>query len=212
MPRITSRRALWLLVPLALLALLLLAVLLLSSMICLSVRDDIRTCEQVAQKYDVILVPGCGIKPDGQPSNMLEDRLKIAISLYARGAAPYILLSGDHEAEDYDEVMVMKRYCMQQGVPESAILCDRYGLSTYDTVVRAATLFAVERAVIVTQEYHLYRALYIAHKSDIEAVGVSADLRPYRKEWYRNAREVLARCKDFFTTYFDVAPQYTTLA
>jgi vancomycin permeability regulator SanA len=93
-------------------------------------------------------------------------------------------------------------------VPEQDILSDRYGLSTYDSLTRAAALYEIRRVVIVTQTYHLYRALYIAHKKGMEAIGVDADIRTYRLQWYRDLREVLARCKDFYATQRDVPPAY----
>lgn len=200
----------WIMTVAAILAMAILSPFLLSGMVKLAVTGKIKNVEELCRTQDVILVLGCGIKANGEPSDMLEDRLKTGVELYFGGAAPKLLLSGDHEQEDYNEVAVMKQYCLEAGVPEDAILCDRYGLSTYDSIVRACTLFGVKRAVIVTQEYHLYRALYIAEKTGVEAVGVSADIRAYRLQWYRDLREVLARCKDYYTTQREVSPKYPT--
>lgn len=213
MLRIKSPLKPWLWTALAVLAIAVLSVFLLSGMICLSVRGQLRESEHITpdETYDVILVLGCGVKPSGEPSDMLEDRLRTAVALYEQGVAPTVLLSGDYEHDDYNEVEAMKTFCLDAGIPEQAIVCDRYGLSTYDSIVRAESLFGVKRAVIVTQKYHLYRALYIARKSDVEAIGVDADIRTYRLQWYRDLREVLARCKDFYTTQRGVAPKYTTL-
>lgn len=203
----------WLWTVLAVVAMAVLSVVLLSGMICHSVRGQLREREHIPQNetYDTILVLGCGVKPNGEPSDMLEDRLRTAVALYEQGIAPVILLSGDHEYDDYNEIEAMKRFCLDAGIPEQAIVCDRYGLSTYDSIVRAEKLFGIKRAVIVTQKYHLYRALYIARKSGMEAIGVDADIRTYRLQWYRDLREMLARCKDFYTTQRGIAPKYTTL-
>ena len=198
----------WLVTIIAILAMLLLAPCLLSGMIRHAVKSQIVESDAITEKYDVVLILGCGIKANGEPSDMLEDRLKTGIALYQTGVASKILLSGDHEYDDYNEIAVMKQFCLDAGVPEEAILCDRYGLCTYDSIVRAATVYRVDRAVIVTQTYHLYRALYIAEKKGIEAVGVSADIRTYRLQWYRDLREMLARCKDFYITQLDTPPMY----
>ena len=210
MSKISGIPRAWSITIAAVLAMLMLSPFLLSGMIRLSTAKRHLEAEKLSEDYEVILVLGCGIKDNGEPSDMLEDRLKTGIALYQAGIAPKILLSGDHEYDDYNEVAVMKRVCLEAGVPEEAILCDRYGLSTYDSIVRAATLYDVERAVIVTQTYHLYRALYIAEKMDMETVGVDADIRTYRLQWYRDLREVLARCKDFYAIQRDVPPAYTT--
>ena len=185
---------------------------LLSGMVRLTVSDRIgEEALSSASDYDVILILGCGIKDNGEPSDMLADRMKTGIALYQKGIAPRILLSGDHETDSYNEIAVMKRLCLEAGVSEEAILCDRYGLSTYDSMIRAHDVFDVRRAVVVTQEYHLYRALYIAEKIGMESVGVDADIRQYRLQAYRNLREVLARCKDFYMVQRQVAPTYTAI-
>jgi vancomycin permeability regulator SanA len=106
-------------------------------------------------------------------------------------------MSGDHGREDYDEVTVMKRFAVEAGVPEEDIFQDHAGFSTYESLWRAREIFGAERVVIVTQEYHLYRALHLAEQLGLEAVGVSADLRPYRGQILRNGREMLARVKAF---------------
>ena len=194
---------------LAIVAMLILSPFLLSGMVCLSVSDRMYDSDVIDETYDVILVLGCGIKANGEPSDMLADRLKTGIALYEDGVAPKVFLSGDNQSYDYNEIAVMKRVCLEAGVPEDAIVCDRYGLSTYDSIVRAVDIYGLRSAVIVTQKYHLYRALYIAEKNDMEAIGVDADLRAYRLQMYRNLREVLARCKDFYMTQRQIAPSHT---
>ena len=151
--------------------------------------------------FDCILVLGAGVR-GGKPSDMLRDRLDTAIELYFDGTATKLLLSGDHQSEDYDEVGVMSAYAIENGVPEADILLDHLGLSTYESVIRSKDVFGIGSMVIVTQEYHLPRALYIAEQLEIDAVGVCADTRSYKSELYRNVREYAARTKDFFKCIF----------
>ena len=146
---------------------------------------------------DAILVLGAGIKKDGRPSDMLADRIKVGVELYGAGASPLLLMSGDGARKGYDETATMRDVAVGAGVEESAIICDTLGLSTYESVLRARDVYGFRRLIIVTQEYHLYRALSIADALGVEAVGVSADLRPYRGQMYRELREILARNKDF---------------
>ena len=161
------------------------------------------------QNADCILVLGCGVRSDGTPSAMLEDRLKQAITLYTNGAAPKLLMSGDHGHTDYDEVNTMKNYAMQAGVPSEDIFMDHAGFSTYESVYRAKSIFQAEKILIVTQEYHLHRALHIAKALGVEAYGISADLRDYSGQFYRDVREILARNKDVLTGIFKPKPTYT---
>lgn len=157
---------------------------------------------------DCILVLGCGVKSDGTPSPMLEDRLEVAVSLYRSGAAPKILMSGDHGTIYYDEVHTMKKYAMEAGVPEEDIFLDHAGFSTYESMYRASAIFEVESAIVVTQKYHLYRALYAAEKMGIRACGTDADLRKYAGQTMREIREIFARDKDFFQLIFRPEPSY----
>jgi vancomycin permeability regulator SanA len=146
---------------------------------------------------DCVIVLGAGLQSDGTPSHMLEDRLKIGIeAMNATGAV--ILMSGDNSGENYNEPLAMKKYAMEHGVEESRILLDGQGYSTYDSITRLVDEWGFDNVVIITQEYHLYRALYIADHSDVEAVGVSADLRPYTRQIFREIREFVARVKDFY--------------
>ena len=143
-----------------------------------------------------ILVLGCSVWVDDQPSPMLKDRLDTAIALYKKGAAPKLLLSGDNSIPEYSEPDCMYRYALSQGVADEDIFLDFAGFSTYDSVYRARDVFCVSRMIIVTQKYHLFRALKIADALGIEAKGVSSDQRKYAGRYYRELREVLARDKD----------------
>lgn len=146
---------------------------------------------------DTILVLGAGVNGN-KPSPMLKDRLDIAITLYEMGVSNKIIMSGDHGREEYDEVNVMKDYAISKGVPSSAIFMDHAGFSTYDSLYRAKNIFQVKSLVIVSQEYHLYRALYLAKSFDLEVYGIKGVIDNYRGSKYRELREVLARNKDFF--------------
>lgn len=157
---------------------------------------------------DCILVLGCGVRQDGSPTHMLEDRLKQAEALYKLGAAPKLLMSGDHSRTDYNEVGAMKAHAEEAGIPGEDVFMDHAGFSTYESLYRAKEIFGVEKVIIVTQEYHLYRALYIAQRMGLEAWGVSSDYRTYVGQPVREAREILARLKDVATTVFWPDPTY----
>ena len=166
--------------------------------------------EQAAELKDVdcILVLGCKVKDNGDPSDMLADRIRRGIELYESGAAPKIIMSGDHGQADYDEVNTMKQIAVDNGVPSIDVFMDHAGFSTYESIYRAKEIFGVEKMIIVTQDYHLYRALYIAESFGIEAYGVNADYREYWGQSKRDAREILARFKDFAIVTFKPEPTY----
>ena len=155
-----------------------------------------------------ILVLGCSVWADDQPSPMLKDRLDTAIALYKKGAAPKLLLSGDNSVPEYSEPDCMYRYALSQGVADEDIFLDFAGFSTYDSVYRAKDVFCAERMIIVTQKYHLYRALKIADALGIEARGVSSDQREYAGRYYRELREVLARDKDLIKCILKPEPTF----
>ena len=147
---------------------------------------------------DCILVLGCGLRPDGSPSDMLHDRVSVGADVFLLGVSDRLLLSGDRAGTSYDEVTAMKRLALELGISSDEIDSDYEGFSTYESVLRAKEIFDAEKIIIVTQKYHLYRALYIADSLGLDAYGVSADLRTYRGQLYRDIRELAARVKDFF--------------
>lgn len=171
-------------------------------------KDKIFTVDSVSGGYDCIIILGCGVKDDGRPSDMLYDRIITGVELYKKGIAPRILMSGDHGRTDYDEVGTMKKYAVDMGIPEDAVFCDHAGFSTYESMVRANKVFGIENAVVVTQSYHLYRALFDAESFGIDAYGVSADVRRYLGQTNRNIREIIARNKDFLFCVFKPDPKY----
>ena len=170
----------------------------------------ILTAEQAAELdgIDCIIVLGCQVKANGVPSDMLRDRLTRGIELYTLGAAPKLLMSGDHGRVEYDEVGTMKQYAIDAGIPSTDIFKDHAGFSTYETVYRAKEVFDARRVIIVTQEYHLYRALYIAEKLGLEAYGVASDYHTYVGQSMREGREILARCKDFAISVWKPEPTF----
>ena len=159
------------------------------------------------QDIDCIVVLGAGVWGEN-PSPMLEDRLLEGIKLYENNVAPKIIMTGDHGREEYDEVNAMKKFAMDKGVPSGDIFMDHAGFSTYESLYRAKEIFEADKVVIVTQEYHLYRALHIANELGIEAYGVASDPRQYVGAAYREIREILSRNKDFLQCIFKPEPTY----
>lgn len=159
------------------------------------------------EDVDCIIVLGAGIWGDG-PSPMLEDRLLEGINLYESNVAPKIIMSGDHGREEYDEVNIMKKFAIEKGIPSEDIFMDHAGFATYDSIYRAKEIFKAKKVIIVTQEYHLYRALYIANSLGLEAYGVPSNPRKYGGQFMRDIREILARDKDFVKCIFKPKPTY----
>ena len=154
---------------------------------------------------DVIIVLGCRAYEYG-PSMMLAERLNTGISIYNK-IGTKLLLSGDHGTFEYDEVNAMRDYTLEKGINSKDIFMDHAGFSTYESIYRAKEIFLAKKIIIVTQEYHLYRSLYIANKLGLEAVGVSAP-KIYSGQEMRDIREILARNKDFVKVMFKPEPTY----
>lgn len=169
-------------------------------------NDKILEPHTAAQLGDIdcILVLGCHVR-----SQYLADRLTTAFGLYDMGASPKLLMTGDHGREVYDEVNYMLDKAEEHGIERKDVFTDHAGFSTYESIYRAKEIFGAKRIIIVTQEYHLYRALYLAEKLGIEAYGVSASLHGYGSQDYQDMRESLARMKDFF--YALIKPEPTFL-
>ena len=153
-----------------------------------------------AKESDAILVLGCQVMEDGSLSLMLKDRLDKAVELYKQGISEKIIVSGDHGREEYDEVNAMKKYLIENEIPSESI--------TYESLYRAGYIFKVEKLTVVTQEYHLYRAVYIGNKLGIETYGVPAIKTQYYGQTSREIREILARDKDFIKCILKSKPTY----
>jgi vancomycin permeability regulator SanA len=174
-----------------------------------STENMIISVEEALKKdADCILVLGAGVRRDGSPSPMLEDRILTGIDLYNKGVSDRLIMSGDHSTKEYDEVNVMKKYAIENGIPSEHIFMDHAGISTYDSIYRAKEIFEAEKIIIVTQKYHLYRALYTARALGIEAYGVSADIRVYAGQDLREIREKAARVKDFLMAILKPNPKF----
>ena len=154
--------------------------------------------DTLPEKVDAIIVLGAGVREDGTPSDILTDRLSTSLDILNMGVEGKLLLSGDHGREGYNEVGTMKDYILKNSdIKEKDIFLDHAGFSTYDSIYRAKDIFKVESALIVTNEYHLPRALYLAEKLGIDAYGYTSDKREY---YYMDAykkRERIAQLKDF---------------
>lgn len=169
----------------------------------------ILTQEQAEELEDVdcILILGAGIWGE-KPSPMLEDRLLEGIDLYKNNVSNKIIMSGDHGTKEYDEVNVMKSFAIDRDVKSEDIFMDHAGFSTYESLYRAKEIFQAKKIVIVTQKYHMYRALYIAKQLGIEAYGVNSDPREYGGQSIRELREIIARDKDCIKCIFKPKPTF----
>ena len=176
-----------------------------------STKDKILTPEESAELSDVdcILVLGAGVHGTTL-SHMLEDRVLTGISLYELGSAPKLLMSGDHGQDNYDEVNAMKDYAKNKGVPSEDIFMDDAGFSTYESMYRARDIFGCKKIIIISQKYHLHRAIYVAEYLGLEAYGVDSQLRPYAVDTniYNTIREFLARNKEFIYVRLNPTPTY----
>ena len=172
-----------------------------------STEDNIYKIKEAGSGYDCVLVLGCAVWGE-KPSHMLEDRLLIGIELCKLGASDKLLMSGDHGSDEYDEVNVMKKFATDRGLAPEDVFMDHAGFSTYESMYRARDIFKVKKVLIVTQDYHLPRAIYVAQKLGLEADGVACNLREYGGQEFRDIREILARAKDFFYSVFKPEPTY----
>jgi len=145
-------------------------------------------------KYRVAIVFGAGLQRDGSPSPILKDRVSTAVRLLIDGKVEKLLFSGDNRFVDYNEPGAMQAYALELGADPDAIVLDYAGRRTYDTCFRAKSIFKIDQAILVTQKYHLPRALFLCSQLGIKSVGVNADRRNYseRSLRYWNFREVLA--------------------
>lgn len=176
-----------------------------------STEEYILTSDEAKDLGDVdcILVLGAGVNGNTL-SHMLEDRVKTGIQLYNLGVSPKILMSGDHGRNNYDEVNAMKDYAKEQGVPSQDIFMDHAGFSTYESMYRARDVFQANKIVIISQKYHLHRAIYVARYLGLDAYGVDSQLRDYAVDtnMYNTLREFLARNKDFIYVRLNPSPTY----
>jgi len=173
-----------------------------------STEKQILTTEQAGDlDPDCIVILGAMVYSDGTPSSILRERLDKGIELYNAGVSDKILMSGDNGQQEYNEVIPMRQYAIEKGIPEENIFLDYAGFSTYESMYRLRDIFKVNKAVVVTQRYHLYRALYIGNNLDIEVFGISAG-DVISGQPVRDRREILARVKAFISIMTDADPTY----
>ena len=172
-----------------------------------TVMDRIKDIDEI-KDVDTIIVLGAKVHDDGRLSLMLKDRLDKTIEVYNKLDIKKVIVSGDSEHKDYDETTKMKEYLINNGIPEESIVVDIYGLSTYDSIYRLKNVYNIDKVVIITQNYHLYRSLYIANSLGIDAYGIPSSGEDYFGQTTRELREILARNKDFLTSLFNVKSKY----
>lgn len=173
-----------------------------------STEDQVLTPDNVGKSSpDCIIVLGAMVYNDGTPSPILKERLDTGIALYKAGVSDKLLMSGDNGQKEYNEVIPMRQYAISNGVSPEDIYLDYAGFSTYESMYRLSEIFQVEKAIVVTQRYHLYRALYIGNSLDIEVTGVSATDR-VSGQTGRDIREMFARVKSFWLIITDANPTY----
>jgi SanA protein len=165
-------------------------------------RSHIASLEDVEPR-PVAIVFGAGLTRDGLPTAVLRDRVQTAVELYLAGKVQKLLMSGDNRFVDYNEPAAMRDYALELGVPEDDIVLDYAGRRTYDTCYRAKEIFGVNQAILVTQRFHLPRAILICNGLGIDGVGVSADQRTYRKlsRFIWNLRELPATLIAYVDTF-----------
>ena len=159
-------------------------------------------------EVETALVLGAKVFQQGTMSGMLQDRVDTAIDLYKKGKVKKILVSGDHGKENYDEVNAMKDYFLKKGVRGEDIFLDHAGFDTYDSLYRANKIFEVSSVVVVTQNFHLPRAVYIGKGLKMEVCGFSADRHLYANIDYNKSREVLSKVKAFSDLNFHAEPKF----
>ena len=174
----------------------------------LSQSDDTFVVDDVSGQWQVVIVPGASVLRSGVPSDVLADRLLTALELYQADKVEKFLLSGDDGQDGYDEVSSMRDFLLDRGVPGQDIFLDHAGFDTYDTLYRAKAVFGVSSAIIVTQKFHLPRALFIADALAIKNIGVIADRQPYVKAIIFSLREWPARLKALFDVVGRAKPTY----
>lgn len=169
---------------------------------------DISELDQIDNDYDCILILGAGVRKDGTATPMLNDRLMSGISAFESNKSHIVFVTGDSEYASYTETVTMKNVLVSNGIGENAIISDGYGLSTYESIWRAKNVYGFKKILIISQKYHLHRAVYIAEKLGLYADGLDAALQKYSKQPIYSLREYLARIKDLIYTEMQPYPQY----
>jgi SanA protein len=171
-------------------------------------KSKIYTLETLPGSYQTGIILGAKVYADGGLSHMTQDRSDTAIELYKQKKVSKLLVSGDHGRENYDEVNTIKNYLLKNGIPENDLFLDHAGFDTYDSLYRARDIFQVESAVIITQDFHLPRSVFLAEKLGVKAVGVRADRGNYGNIQRAVFREKLAIMKAWADVIFGNEPKF----
>lgn len=163
--------------------------------------DHLRKATEQDARASTAIILGASVKNDGQPSDALRDRLLVGASLYKEGHVRQILVTGDDGAFHADEVDAMRLYLIKQGIPGDAILVDEHGYRTYESCKRASETFNIKEAVLVTQRFHIARAMFLCEAFGIRTTGVTADLTGYQKIIYFWTRDIAASVKAWIDVY-----------
>ena len=163
--------------------------------------SHVRTSVAAVDERPTAIVLGASVKRDGTPSPALLDRIQGGVDLYNAGKVDRILMTGDDGLFHIDEISVMKRAAMEAGVPEQDILTDGHGYRTYESCKRAIEIFSINRAVVVTQRFHLGRVLFLCNELGIDAVGLTADRQSYDRHYEFWFRDLLSSVKAFSDIY-----------
>jgi len=155
-----------------------------------------------------VLILGARVHDNGKLSQILADRVDTALEVYNAGKVKMFLVSGDHGQVDYNEVEAIKMYLLEKGIPEEIIILDHAGFETFDSVYRAKNVFGAESLIISTQEFHLYRALYLGSSVGLDVQGVKADRRVYLGAFWNEVRESGARVKAVFDVLTGQKPKF----
>lgn len=184
------------------------AVLVMNRIVIAAGEKNISTAESISDKQaDAVMVFGARVT-NGILSDTLKNRVDKAIELYKAGVVGKILMTGDHGRENYDEVNAMKQYAVDKGVPADDVFCDHAGFNSYESLYRARDVFMCKSVILVTQEFHIYRTLYLAERLGLEAYGVIAPDAANANGLYNEMRETLARVKAVFNGMLLPEPTY----
>lgn len=189
-----------------------LLILLLTSFLAYHINDE--TEAYIYDSVDALpetytgLVLGASVRRNGELSTMLRDRVESALLLYKRGKIKRFLVSGDNRTTNYNEPVAMKNYLLDRGVPEEDIFMDFAGFDTYDSVYRASYIFEVDNAIVVSQRFHLPRAVYIARRMNLNFYGYNGDRRDYELESRNRFREVAANVKAWLELLINKEPHF----
>lgn len=171
--------------------------------------DYVISAEEAKElKADCIIVLGALVYSDGSLSDILQHRVMTGVELYNMGASERLLMSGDNSRANYNESAAMKAYAVQLGVPSEKVFQDYAGFSTYETMYRARDVFQAKKVIIVTQKFHISRAVYLARSLGLEAYGVTCDRGTYQSAVLNNLRETGARVKAVYSALFKPKPTY----